>query len=66
MNVKLIYFGEFESEYKGQKFYIKRFVDQQSLNIIYGTNLNVELEEGKLYNCRVEIKRNKLVVTEVL
>lgn len=66
MNVKLVYFGEFESNLNGQTFKIKRFVDPQTLTILYGTNLEPNLEEGKLYNCKIGIKRNKLVVIKII
>lgn len=66
MNVKLVYFGEFESTLNGVTFKIKRFVDPQTLTILYGTNLEETLEEGKMYTCTISIKRNKLVVVKVI
>lgn len=67
MNVKLVYFGSFENEFNGQKYNIVRFVSE-NLDILYGNNIEYkeELIEGNIYLCKIGIKRNKLVVQEII
>lgn len=62
MEFKLIYLECFESEFKGKKYVIYRFLDPNSLNILSGTDLNLSFEPYKVYKCRVEFTHNKLKV----
>lgn len=66
MEIKLFYLGYFESEYKGQTYKVYRFIDPSSLTIIYGSNLNANLKENTIVQCKIGIKRNKLVVEEII
>lgn len=66
MKIKLYYLGSFESEFQNQKYKVSRFIDPNSLTIIYGTNLDVILKDNTIVECIIGIKRNKLVVEKVL
>lgn len=66
MKLKLVYLDCFESEFKGKKYFIYRFLDPNSLNIITGTDLNLTFEPYNTYNCVIEFKSNKLKVTSIL
>ena len=67
MNVKLVYMGSFENELNGNKYNISRFITE-NLQILYGTNLETKepLKDGQIYVCKIAIKRNKLIVQEVI
>lgn len=62
----LLFVETFDSEFKGRKYVISKFLDTDNLTFINGTNLSVKgLERGKAYKCVIEPKGNKLVVTDV-
>lgn len=54
-----------ETEFNGQHYNIYNFVDPKSLQIIRGTNLEVQLKEFESYDCDIRINRGKLKVTKV-
>lgn len=66
MKIKLYYLGSFESEFQNKKYKVSRFLDLNSLTIIYGSNLDVNLKDNTIVDCIINIKRNKLVVEKVL
>lgn len=51
---------------KGKVYKMYVFVDPQSLTILTGCDLGKDLKENQLYNCKVELKNNKLKVVAVL
>lgn len=62
MKLKLIYLDSFETEFKGEKYSIYRFLDPNSLNVLSGTNLNLSFIQYKTYECTIEYRNNKLKV----
>lgn len=66
MKLKLIYLDCFESRLKDKTYSIYRFLDPNSLQVICGTDLNLSLEQYKLYDCQLVWKSNKLKVTTIL
>lgn len=62
---KMIFVDAFESDFKGNHYKISRFVDVETLNLYSATNLNLELEKGKIYACTLDYKNGKLVVSDV-
>lgn len=62
---KMILVDVFESDFKGNHYKISRFVDVETLNLYSGTNLNLELEKGKIYACTLDYKNGKIVVSNV-
>ena len=65
MHFNLFFLDSFESEFKGKKYEIYRFLDIQSLQIISGTDLKGVFKQYELYKCRVEWKNKKLKVVGV-
>lgn len=62
----LLFVESFDSEFKGNKYVISKFLDTQNLCFLNGTNLNKKnLERGKCYKCTIEPKGKKLVITDV-
>lgn len=61
----LLYLESFNSEFKGKKYKISRFVDVQTLQMFSGTNLKNELVKGNVYKCMLEPKSTKLTVASV-
>ena len=66
MKLKLIYLDCFESRLKDKTYCVYRFLDPNSLQVICGTDLNLSLEQYKLYDCQMIWKSNKLKVTTIL
>ena len=59
---EMILADHFESEFRGNKYNIYRFVEPETLSIYTATNIEGEFEIGETYTCQVGFKRNKLVV----
>lgn len=68
MSVKLIYLGNFETEFKGNKYIIFQFLHPNSMTILSGTNLTPkkELVLDNDYTCEIAFIRNKIKVVDVL
>lgn len=66
MKLKLIYLDCFESKLKDKTYCVYRFLDPNSLQVITGTDLNLSLEEYKLYDCQLVWKSNKLKVISIV
>lgn len=66
MQLKLLFLDCFETEFKGKKYCVYRFLDTNSLQVISGTDLNLKFEPYKAYNCVIEWKNNKLKVTSIV
>lgn len=66
MKLKLIYLDSFESKLKDKTYNIYRFLDPNSLQVLTGTDLNVSLEEYKLYDCQLIWKSNKLKIVSIV
>lgn len=66
MKLKLIYLDCFESRLKDKTYCVYRFLDPNSLQVICGTDLNLSLEQYKLYDCQMIWKSNKLKVASIL
>lgn len=62
---KMILVDVFESDFKGNHYKISRFLDIETLNLYSATNLNLELEKGKLYACTLDYKKGKIIVSNV-
>ncbi len=62
---KMILVDVFESDFKGNHYKISRFVDIETLSLYSATNLNLNLEVGKIYACTLDYKKGKIVVTSV-
>ena len=62
MEFTLVYLDNFETEFKGKKYKVYRFLDVQSLTIITGTDLKEVYVPYKTYKCLVEFKNNKLKI----
>lgn len=63
----LVYCGSFESKYKGKNYVISRFIDEQSLSIVSGTDIEdiQDCEKGDTVTCTLDIKGKKVVVSEL-
>jgi len=65
----LVFCGTFVSKVKGKdtEYVISSFVDSNSLQVIYGTDLKdiSSLQVGDIVTCELAPKRNKVVVTSV-
>lgn len=55
----------FESEFRGKKYKIYRFVDNDKLEIYNATNLEQDLELGKDYVCTLAYKNSKIKIISV-
>ena len=66
MEMKLLFLDTFESEFKGKKYCVYRFLDPTSLNVISGTDLNLSFVQYQIYKCKLEWRNNKLKVIEVI
>lgn len=62
---KMILVDVFESDFKDNHYKISRFLDIETLNLYSATNLNLELEKGKIYACTLDYKKGKIVVSNV-
>ncbi len=65
----LVFCGTFVSKVKGKdnEYVISSFVDSDSLQVVYGTDLKdiSSLQKGDIVTCELSPKRNKVVVTSV-
>lgn len=69
MSLQLMFIESYDFEpkdKKGKLYKIFTFIDPQSLTILTGTDLKADLKEYTLYNCKVELKNNKLKVTSII
>lgn len=65
--LELVFLDSFISEFKGENYEIFSFVEPKTLDILRGTNLKYDnVEKGKKYACKIDYKRGKLVVSEIL
>lgn len=65
--LNLILLDSFISEFKGENYEIFSFVEPNTLQIIRGTNLKYDsIDKGKKYSCKIDYKRGKLIVSEIL
>lgn len=62
---KMLFVDIFESDFKGNHYKVSRFVDIETLNIYSATNLDLDVEKGKVYICTLDYKKGKLVVSNV-
>lgn len=63
---RLIFLESFESDFKGKKYVISRFVDVDTFTIFSGSNLNKDdLKVGSYYVCNLELKGSKLIVSSI-
>lgn len=63
---ELAFVESFISDFKGRQYEIFTFIDPTSLSVIRGSNLiNGTLEKGKIYQCTLGWKNNKLTVESV-
>lgn len=68
MQIKLIYLGYFETEFKGKEYKVYNFLHPASMTILSGTNLELkkDLILDNDYNCEIAYQRGKMKVIGIL